>query len=76
MKSAIELVEELGGTECQCGRTKKRSTTFCSKCFYSLPKDQQRALYRRLGDGYEEAYAVALATLTQEIAQKRSEGGG
>lgn len=62
-KTTKELVEELGGTKCQCGRSKKRANTFCSKCFYSLPKDQQRALYKRLGDGYEEAYATAMESL-------------
>ena len=57
------LVRELRATRCRCGRRKGRGKTFCGPCFYSLSKAQQRALYRFVGNGYEEAYADAVATL-------------
>lgn len=60
MKSDFELVEELRGTSCVCGRAKASGNTFCGACYRRLPQDMRRALYRRLGRGYEEAYAAAV----------------
>lgn len=53
------LLRELDGTACRCGRTKQPRQTFCRGCYYSLPVPTRRALYRRFGKGYEEAYAAA-----------------
>ena len=58
---ARELVSE----ECQCGRTKKRGMSFCYTCWKLLPRDIQRALYARIGNGYEEAYEEAVQCLTE-----------
>lgn len=48
-------LEELKSNECRCGAWKQQRKTFCYVCFKSLPDDIQKALYRRIGDGYEEA---------------------
>jgi len=62
----VELVRELSGTKCRCGRTKKANNTFCNKCYFKLPDDMRFALYRRLGSGYEEAYDAAVQELRGE----------
>jgi hypothetical protein len=59
----LELVRELRGTECRCGRPKGANKTFCQACYYALPEYMRRALYRRVGSGYEEAYSAAVAFL-------------
>lgn len=58
-----DLVGELASTTCRCGRTKRRRQTFCFACFHALPPPLRAALYRRIGEGYEEAYAAAVAHL-------------
>lgn len=60
-----ELIAELQGTVCRCGGTKQAGNTFCRGCFYSLPKPLRGALYRRVGQGYEQAYQAAAAALSQ-----------
>lgn len=57
------LVHELARPACRCGRVKRPRQTFCSRCFQRLPPALKRALYRRIGEGYEEAYAAAVAAL-------------
>ena len=58
-----QLVEELMGPTCQCGRGKRPKQSFCKECFGMLPKEQQMALYRRIGNGYESAHAAAVSYL-------------
>lgn len=53
-------MKELGGVTCRCGREKRRGQTFCHWCYYRLPTHIRKALYRRIGEGYEEAYRDAL----------------
>ena len=48
-------LKELASEECQCGREKNRGRTFCFVCWKRLPRDIQSELYRRIGQGYEEA---------------------
>lgn len=55
-----ELVSELQGRRCRCGKEKNRSQTFCRACYFLLPEPMRKALYRRLGQGYEEAYQAAV----------------
>ncbi len=58
------LMVSLRGCKCPaCGKHKGRSMSMCQKCYYALPADQQRALYRRIGEGYEEALTAAFVTL-------------
>ena len=58
-----ELVAELAGLRCRCGAVKIPRQTFCRRCYRLLPMDLGKALYRRMGLGYEEAYAAACAWL-------------
>jgi ribosomal protein L32 len=43
-----------------CGDRKRPNTSLCFKCFYAIPVDMRHALYRRFGEGYEEAIAEAI----------------
>jgi hypothetical protein len=63
------LARELIGTTCCCGQPKATKQTFCPKCYYSLPQAMQRALYRRMGEGYEEAYFRARERLGFGVRQ-------
>lgn len=60
-----ELITELMGRTCRCGKLKRSKKTFCQECFYALPKAMQMALYRRIGEGYELAYERAVEWLTK-----------
>ena len=57
------FIDVLKSEECQCGRTKRARTSLCYRCYSSLPKDLQRDLWLRMGDGYEEAYDKAVEWL-------------
>lgn len=62
---------EFSGTECPgCHGPKKKNNGFCSKCYYSLPKEMQKALWNRFGSGYEEAHEDARDWLEQEQRAK------
>ncbi|MCW1922703.1 hypothetical protein OKA05_09070 [Luteolibacter arcticus] len=57
------MLEELRGTTCQCSATKKARQSFCPSCYRRLPAVTKAALYRRFGEGYEQAYTEAMAAL-------------
>lgn len=65
IEDAKFLLEELKGEECQCGKYKKSGNSFCYGCYSSLPNNLQRSLYRRFGNGYEEAYEEAIEHLKE-----------
>lgn len=51
-----EALSDLFGRSCSgCGLTKRADQSFCYRCYKKLPKRLQRALYQRIGDGYESA---------------------
>jgi hypothetical protein len=61
-----QLLASLKSDTCLgCGSSKIIRKTFCPYCYQQLSKQQQRALYDRIGHGYEEAVASALTTLKQ-----------
>ena len=70
-----ELILELRGTRCRCGAPKTERQTFCHSCYYALMPSQRQALYQRIGEGYEQAYAAAemrldnLNRVRQEVQQ-------
>ena len=66
-KTARDLIHELYAEQCRCDRPKERGETFCKRCYFNLPKPMRQALYRRVGEGYEAAYAAAV---------KHIQGGG
>lgn len=59
-------LKELRSEGCMCGKTKKSAFSFCWTCYQKLPADMQKALYRKMGKGYEQAYDAANAFLTGE----------
>jgi len=59
----IALVRALNGTTCICGDSKQAAMSHCRDCYYALSTEQRRALYRRVGSGYAEAYSASVATL-------------
>ncbi len=64
MIDANQAVEELLGTECKgCGGSKSSRMSHCRKCYFALPKYLRHDLYKRVGEGYEEAYEKSLKSL-------------
>lgn len=59
-------VSELESEECQCGKPKKSGYSFCYGCYSSLPFEMQQALWKRIGQGYEEAYEEAVQFLISD----------
>jgi len=57
-------IKELRSEECFCGRAKKSGMSFCYKCYKSLPKDMQKALYLSIWQGYGLEYDKAVEWLT------------
>jgi len=55
--------DELMSDECACGNPKQPSRSFCYRCYMALPGDMRRDLWKRLGEGYEEAYEAAVKYL-------------
>lgn len=61
---AENLVRSLRSIRCPaCGAMKKKRQTFCGDCYFKLPAQAQRDLYRGLEDGYESYVLRALRTL-------------
>ena len=69
-----QALRDLEGPLCAaCGKAKMPKQSFCRPCYFSLPEDMRKALYRRFGSGYEEAYDDAKDWLIQErLAKERS----
>lgn len=49
--------------KCECGRRKISRQSFCRACYKVLPEHLKKALYNRIGEGYEEAHASARSWL-------------
>lgn len=60
-------IDMLRSNECLCGRYKKQKLVFCYRCYKKLPVAMQRALYNRLGDGFEEAFEEAVKYLGDDL---------
>lgn len=58
-------MSELNGTVCRCKRHKAARQTFCKVCYYALPIQIRRDLYKGVGEGYIEAYDAAVEHLTE-----------
>jgi hypothetical protein len=56
-------LDDLGGNQCLCGERKTRGQTFCKGCYYQLSRQQQRALYFDLFNGYLDALKEAALVL-------------
>ena len=62
---------ELKATKCHCGKNKATMKSLCRTCYFALPEHMRRALYKRIFEGYEEAYQASIEYLdglkSQEI---------
>ena len=48
------ILADFCGTRCAgCGAVKRSRMSHCSRCYHSLPRAMQMALYKRFGEGYE-----------------------
>jgi hypothetical protein len=64
MPGAPGLCRSLASTVCPaCGQWKKPRQTLCGKDYASIPRRLQKALYNRVGAGYEEAVESAMKEL-------------
>lgn len=64
MPSTRDLLRSLMSTICPaCGNVKATRQTLCRKDYYALPPQTRKALYQRVGEGYEEAIAQAFDAL-------------
>lgn len=60
------MVLELRGRVCACGADKAVRMTFCGPCYFALKRDTRKALYNRIGNGYERAYSEARDELVRQ----------
>lgn len=58
---------DLQSTSCRCGTAKGIRKAHCRACYLRLPEPMRQALYRRVGNGYEEAYTDSLTYLRLPI---------
>ena len=72
LKYRRDLIKELMGPKCRCGKAKGHGDTFCRGCYYVLPESMRPTLYRRIGEGYEDAYERACTVLDRMATQERS----
>ena len=60
-------IDCLKSDQCLCERSKKPGYSFCFRCYKALPADMQKALWQRMGFGYEEAFEAAAQWLQGEV---------
>lgn len=63
IKPSRYYIRILSDKSCQCRREKKVGIAFCFTCWRSLSLGAQKAVYRKLGNGFEQAYETALKEL-------------
>jgi hypothetical protein len=57
------LIRGLASKRCICGGHKGRNMTHCRIDYYKLPPETRTALYKRIGEGYAEAFLASVAIL-------------
>lgn len=65
-ETRIRILREHQGNKCFCGAKKAVNHPFCLKHYASLPTDMYPGLNKRIGQGYEQAYAEARKYLEEE----------
>jgi len=61
-----QMLDSLTGTKCEsCGGGKQSMRSHCRKCYYTLPPEMRRALYRRFYEGYQLAFLNSLDYLEE-----------
>ena len=68
---AVRLRDELESKRCRCLKKKVAGQTFCKACYYALPEQMQKDLYKKIMAGYEEAYQAAVDFLTEQKRKGR-----
>lgn len=63
MAKVQDYLFDLNSSQCQCGKRKKPKKSLCPNCYFRLPPGMRDDLYKRLMDGYMEAYDAAVAFL-------------
>lgn len=58
--STMEAISILRAKVCACGRAKEVRKAFCLRCWRRLSQTTRDDLYRRLGQGFGQAYIAAL----------------
>jgi hypothetical protein len=58
-RDMLECAGVLKRGACRCGAAKQYGMAFCFACWRHLPDNVRRALYQRIGQGFEVAYRVA-----------------
>jgi hypothetical protein len=58
-KARLASTAALKNGQCRCGHAKQTGMAFCYGCWQQLPMNIRRALYQRVGQGFEAAYAGA-----------------
>ena len=65
MKNWMEYFYDLQGKECQCGKPKQPKKSFCPSCYKKLPLNLQSDIYKRIGEGYQEAFDASVEYLNK-----------
>lgn len=76
MTEKRSVLQDFLGERCVCGAPKRSRMSHCGRCYHSLPKPMQSALWKRFGEGYEEAYSESVEWLAKRRPQKPLEFGG
>lgn len=64
LQRVLLLSMSLRGKTCPaCGGFKRENNSLCSVCYHHCPAHIKRALYRKVGEGYEEAIDAAISSL-------------
>jgi hypothetical protein len=63
MGAALEVLKS---DRCLCHHRKKVKQALCTDCYIALPTAMQKALWSRVGAGFEEAYAAVKAWLLRD----------
>lgn len=50
-----------------CHKSKGRWTALCPRCYRSLPEPMRAGLWKRFGEGFEEAFVQATAYLEKKF---------
>jgi DnaJ-class molecular chaperone len=70
-----EAFDDLMSTTCSgCDGPKQSAKSHCRKCYFSLPGEARRNLYRKIGYGYEQALADSPKILAR-IRNRKDEDG-
>lgn len=65
----LHSIDVLKSEECQCGEPKKQRMAFCYSCFKILPDHMQKAIYRKIGNGFDEALETSAEWLRDKEAR-------